>query len=123
LARASLIAGLKRLAWRPDLAECVRPRVPFRPMKKPVVAYDIDELDSLVADIEGAGKGIPILVKHYLKLGGKLACFNLDPAFANAVDGLIVVDLRETSRKILDRYMGKQEAARFLAAQVIRAAG
>jgi putative hemolysin len=114
LARASLIAGLKKLAWRADLAEFVRPRVPFRPQSRPVVAYDIDELDALVAEIEREGKGIPILVKHYLKLGGKLAGFNLDPAFAYAVDGLIVVNLLETPRKLLERYMGRAEAAQFL---------
>ena len=88
--------------------------MPFVTFHKPVVAYDLDELDALVADIDGPGKGIPILVKHYLKMGGKLAAFHVDPAFSNTVDGLITVDLRETPRKLLERYLGSAGADLFV---------
>ncbi|MFN0101577.1 MAG: lysophospholipid acyltransferase family protein [Bryobacteraceae bacterium] len=114
LARASLVAGLRKFAWREDLAAFAKPRVPFVSFQKPVVAYDLDELDALVADIDGPGKGIPILVKHYLKMGGKLAAFHVDPAFSNTVDGLITVNLRETPRKLLERYFGPGGADLFL---------
>lgn len=114
LARASLVSGLRQLAWREDLAPYAKPRLPFVSFQRPVVAYDLDELDALVADIDGPGKGIPILVKHYLKMGGKLAAFHVDPAFGNTVDGLITVNLKETPRKLLDRYMGPAAAAEFL---------
>jgi hypothetical protein len=80
----------------------------------PLVVGDLDELSAIVADIEPDGKGIPILIRQYLKLGGRLLGFNLDPAFSNALDGLIVVDLSQTSPSILERYMGKKEAAGFL---------
>jgi hypothetical protein len=59
-------------------------------------------------------KGVPILLRQYLKLGGKLVGFNVDPHFANALDGLIVVDLAKTDPRVLDRYMGKDGAAAFL---------
>ncbi|HEU0121923.1 MAG TPA: GNAT family N-acyltransferase [Bryobacteraceae bacterium] len=114
LARASLVHGLRRLAWREDLAPFARPRIPFVSLWKPVVAYDLDELDALVADIDGPGSGAPVLVRQYLKLGGKLAAFHVDPSFGNTVDGLIVVDLRRAPRKLLERYMGAEGAAKFL---------
>lgn len=114
LARASLVAGLRRLAWRDDLAPFAKPRLPFVTLHKPVIAYDIDELDALVTDIDGPGKGIPILVKHYLKLGGKFAAFHVDPAFSNTVDGLITVDLRQAPRKQLERYLGPAGSQIFL---------
>jgi len=115
LARASLVAGLRKLAWRGDLAAHAKPRLPFVSFQKPVVAYDLAELDALVTDIDGAGMGIPILVKHYLKLGGQFAGFHVDPAFSNSLDGLIAVNLRQTPRKLLERYMGAVGAERFLA--------
>ncbi|MEI9971880.1 MAG: hypothetical protein WDO73_07370, partial [Ignavibacteriota bacterium] len=48
----------------------------------------------LIADLESDGKGVPILVKQYLKTGGRLLACNVDRHFADALDALIVVDLR-----------------------------
>jgi putative hemolysin len=75
---------------------------------------DVEDLSAPIADLEPDGKGIPILVKQYVKLGGKLLAFSVDPQFGNALDGFVMVDLRHTSPEILGRYMGK-EAAAFLA--------
>ena len=69
---------------------------------------DIEELSSWVSGIEGDGKGVPILLKQYLKLGGKILSFNLDPDFGNALDGLIMVDLLQTETRIMKRYMGEE---------------
>jgi putative hemolysin len=103
-----------------DLARLVRARSPFRirPMRAlegiGETVWDIEELSALIADIEMDQKGVPILLRQYLKLGGKLVGFNVDPHFANALDGLIVVDLAKTDPRVLDRYMGKDGAAAFL---------
>jgi hypothetical protein len=67
-----------------------------------------------VAEIEADGKGVPILLKHYLKLGGKVLAFNVDPNFSNVVDGLILVDLVHAERPTLERYMSRDGAAAFL---------
>ena len=75
---------------------------------------DLDSLSTVVADVERDGKGIPILLKQYLKLGGKLLGFNIDPRFSDALDGLMLVDLRKTEPEILERYMGRVGAADFL---------
>jgi hypothetical protein len=103
-----------------DLARLVRARSPFRirPMRAlqgiGETVWDIEELSALIADIEMDQKGVPILLRQYLKLGGKLVGFNVDPHFANALDGLIVVDLAKTDPRVLDRYIGKTGAAAFL---------
>jgi putative hemolysin len=80
----------------------------------PDSGFDIDDLSELVSDIEQQQTGVPILLRQYLKLGGKLLGFNVDPKFANALDGLILVDLTKTDPKLLERYLGKSEAQRFL---------
>ena len=69
---------------------------------------------ALIADVETDRKGVPVLLKQYLKLGGELVAFHVDRRFADALDGLIVVDLRKTDVRVLERYMGKGGAAQFL---------
>jgi hypothetical protein len=71
----------------------------------------------MIAEVEPDGKGIPVLLRQYLRLGAELLAFNVDPAFNDAVDGLIVVDLTKTEPRILERYMGKAGYASFMAAQ------
>jgi hypothetical protein len=75
---------------------------------------DVEDLAAMVGDVEQKPAGIPVLLRQYLRLGGKLLGFNLDPKFANALDGLILVDLTKTEPKLLDRYLGAREAASFL---------
>jgi hypothetical protein len=67
-----------------------------------------------VSDIEAADVGVPVLLRQYLKLGGKLLSFSVDRKFSDALDGLIVVDLTQTEPKLLERYLGKEEAEKFL---------
>jgi hypothetical protein len=76
---------------------------------------DVEGLSEPIADLEPDGKGIPILVRQYVKLGGKLLAFSVDPQFGNTLDGFMMVDLTRTSPEILARYMGKQQAQTFLA--------
>ena len=44
----------------------------------------------------------------------QLLGFNVDANFSDALDGLILVDLTRTGRTLLERYLGKREAATFL---------
>lgn len=60
------------------------------------------------------GKTIPLLFRHYLSLNGKFICFSLNSSLSDSLDGLVMVDLRETPLKYLQRYFGKQEALDFL---------
>ena len=76
---------------------------------------DLEDLSAPIADLEPDGKGIPILVKQYVKLGGKLLAFSVDPQFGHTLDGFVMVDLTRTSPEILSRYMGKDQARSFLA--------
>ncbi|WP_219703381.1 lysophospholipid acyltransferase family protein [Marinomonas lutimaris] len=60
------------------------------------------------------GKGLPVLIRQYLKMNGKLVCFNVDPAFHNSLDGLIVVNLKNVPLSILAKYMGQDDAKVYL---------
>ncbi|HEY8241089.1 MAG TPA: lysophospholipid acyltransferase family protein, partial [Kiritimatiellia bacterium] len=114
--RLLLVAFLKVTNFLPDLARLVKARKPMRtnPLnvlrlrKTHAIVDSLDEVESLIADIESDLKGVPILLKQYLKLGGKLLGFNIDPDFGNVLDGLILVDLTQTDRAILVKYMGRE---------------
>jgi hypothetical protein len=77
---------------------------------------DPEELSESIADVECDGKGIPILLKQYLKLGGAILDFNVDRDFSNVLDGLILVDLRVSEPRALEPYMGKEGVKTFRAA-------
>ena len=69
-----------------------------------VRGFEYKTLDRAVKDLEG-GVGLPILFKHYLQLGGRIAAFNEDRQFGT-VDALMVVDLAAVPDKLLKRYTG-----------------
>ncbi|HME71008.1 MAG TPA: glycerol acyltransferase, partial [Myxococcota bacterium] len=73
-----------------------------------------EALSQLVAAVEPDGKGLPVLVREYLKLGGRFLAWNVDPSFGGVLDGLVVVNLARTSSRLLEFYMGGQGAADFL---------
>jgi hypothetical protein len=106
-----------------ELAGLIAPRQPFRPgLLRPwdcrgmcQALRDLEQLSEPITDVEADGKGLPILLRQYAKIGGKLVGFNVDRKFSNVLDGLVVVDLRQTDPLVLERYMGKDAAARFRA--------
>lgn len=110
-ARASrelMASVLSRQNGNLELSRLVSARRPLRPEwdRLQPVTCDLEELGDLIADLEADGKSIPVLLRQYLKLGGQLLAFNVDPKFGNCLDGLIVVDLSRTDPRLLDRYMG-----------------
>jgi putative hemolysin len=78
-----------------------------RRLLEPLVK-DVDDISTVVSEIEHDNKGMPVLLKHYLRLGARLLSFNVDSAFGHCIDGLIFVDLRATDPKILRRFMGTE---------------
>ena len=106
---ASLVAAQHPCTPRTDAGAW--PNTPGAPFAESATAADVDRL---VASLEPDGKGMPVLLRQYLKLGGKLLGFHVDRKFSDALDGLIVVDLDQTPPKLLERYLGKQEAKEFL---------
>ncbi|HUO24258.1 MAG TPA: GNAT family N-acyltransferase [Candidatus Aquilonibacter sp.] len=104
-----------------ELAGLVEPRQPFRASllrrwdcrAMCQALRDLDDLSQPIEDVESDGKGLPVLLRQYHKIGGKLLGFNVDRKFSNVLDGLVLVDLRQTDPAVLERYMGREAAARF----------
>lgn len=108
--------------WDPILAQYVRPRNPLclATAKEPYIPRlgamvpDLEDLNSVLEDLGGLEQRVPVLLVHYLGLGGRVVGFHVDRQFAHAVDCLTVVDLLQTAPKLLERFMGRQQAQAFL---------
>jgi putative hemolysin len=112
------------------LAGQVRGRRPFawrsvdglRPERLRALVEGGADLSRLVPRIERDEKGIPVLLREYLKLGGKLVALNVDADFQDAIDALVVVDLVETDARLRERYLGAEGSAAVLAHHAERGA-
>jgi hypothetical protein len=47
-----------------------------------------------------------VLLRHYLRLNAHLLGFNLDRDFGDAIDALMIVDLRDIDERIVRHYAG-----------------
>ncbi len=121
VSRELMAAFLKLSNYERGLAKLVKARNPLRTHPSAHTdgevlsraAVDLDDVSNLIAEIEENQRGIPILLKQYLRLGGKLIGFNIDPDFQDVLDGLIWVDLSETDPRLLEKFLGKEGAREF----------
>ncbi len=116
-ARRLMTAFLRRVHGDPEAARRVRARTPplrTRAWEDEVAALgNLDEISQLVALADPEGKGMPVLVRQYLKLGARVLGLNVDHAFGGVIDALIVVDLRRVEPRVLEKFMGRDKAARW----------
>jgi len=100
LSKSLIIEFIKKNYYRHDFAKYIKPRKKFNAQIKQVdarilleEANDIKKLDKTLKDIEPEDFGMPVLLKKYLGLNGKIIGFNRDPKFNNCLDGLLILDL------------------------------
>lgn len=141
-ARALMVAFLRRHALHEQFARLATPRNPIpaitvgswtggaSPPTHPLelsrdairaaavqvpTTPDVDALESQVCALDREGKGVPVLLRHYFRLGARALAFNVDTNFNNALDVLVVVDLPNAPAALLRRYMGSDDARAYAA--------
>ncbi|MBL9133161.1 MAG: lysophospholipid acyltransferase family protein [Verrucomicrobiaceae bacterium] len=123
LSRKIMVAFLQDNKLHPQLASFVKARNPFRYMRSRRLMREfisanlqnVDDCSALVSSVETDGKGIPVLLKHYLKLNATILSFNVDKDFSDVLDGLIMVDFTEIDARTLSKYMGEEKCRAYLA--------
>ena len=109
-ARALMAAGLMAAHGDPALAALVKsPHPPrtYSPAEAAPFLADATAFARIVRDATPDGKGFPVLLRHYLKLGGRFAAFSEDPLFGDCLDGFVFVDLGSPGVERFIRMMGK----------------
>ena len=108
------------------VARWVRPRHPYGglPADEGISRrlQSIEEVSAAVSAAEPDRKGVPVLLRQYLKLNATLLEFNVDPDFSDVLDALVLVDLRQAPATVLTRYMGDDGSRAFSEAAVPRVA-
>ena len=105
----TIISYLDRHHGSKELSKLVKgrdvPKKMLRAGKKGSLTKNLtyNAMSALVRDMEG-GKSVPVLFKHYLRLGGRIAAFHADLSF-NTLDAFLFMDLAESPRSILGRYL------------------
>jgi putative hemolysin len=95
-----MVGFIRKNYYNQGFARYVKPRNKFK--LAPITNVDmeilyeitrnINKLDQLISDIE-TNYRMPVLLKKYLQLNGKIIGFNIDPKFNECLDGLIILDV------------------------------
>lgn len=117
LLRQLLAETLLKLHGEPELSAHIKARNPlpdrhFCPDMLAGITHS-KELESIL-QANMPDVRMPVLLRQYLNLNGRLLSFSLDPQFSNTLDGLVLVDLDRVDQQTLSRYMGSQAAHDFL---------
>lgn len=118
-ARQLMAVTLKAHHYDQQLSQYIKPRRAMKNMRhvwaKDAVSVlsSVQVLSRVIARME-LGQGLPVLLRQYIALNGRLVSFNVDPDFGNALDGMIVVDLPSIPIQNLSRYMGVDVAKQYL---------
>ncbi len=120
--RDLIVEFLKSELYDDELAALVHPRKRYKlrslgaaePQTVLSAVHDIDEVSRWITDIDPLCHGVPILLKHYIKLGGRIAGFNVDSDFCEVLDALIMVDFTKVEPRQLAKYMGKENVDAYL---------
>jgi putative hemolysin len=94
-------------------SQYVSPKNPFQGISKAKGYFntfsiaDMRDVQEAITELEDNQMGVPVLFKHYLKMGAKMLAFNVDPDFSDVLDCLMMTDLHKTDRHLLGKYMTK----------------
>ncbi|MEX0962437.1 MAG: lysophospholipid acyltransferase family protein [Pseudohongiellaceae bacterium] len=119
LARA-LIADTMLMNFKAnEFDKLVKPITPHKIMNRVWTKEMLAELSNvkMLGKLIGRcdpGKAVPVLLRHYLSVNGKLVCFNIHPNFNDSLEGLIIVDARQTDAKTLSRFLGADGYEHFM---------
>lgn len=111
--KSLIVDYINRNHFDVELAQFVRPRKKF---KVDFSSIDTDllmsgensfkGLDNLISAVETRSMKVPVLLRQYIALNAKIICFNIDPKFADCLDGFLILDLQKVPQDILEK-LGK----------------
>lgn len=102
--KSLIVEFIRKYFFDEDKARFIEPRMAFvvkndkavdRKLFVDVAGNDINRIERIITDIE-PGYRIPVLLRKYLEINGRIIGFNVDPKFNDCLDGLLIVDLYNT---------------------------
>jgi putative hemolysin len=109
-AKSLIVDYIMKNHFNSKLAENIRPSKKFRVSLKNRknneqilndIGNNLKALDIYINEYQN-GYSLPILMKKYLKMNGKIIGFNIDADFNNCLDGLMIVNLSDIPLEIIN---------------------
>jgi putative hemolysin len=111
--KSLIVDYINRHHFDHEMAQFVRPRKKFKVDMESIDTGLLMEgedtfkgLDALISEVETRNIKVPVLLRQYIALNAKIICFNIDPKFADCLDGFLVLDLEKVPQDILEK-LGK----------------
>jgi hypothetical protein len=107
--KSLLVDFIRKWFFNDEFSKFVRPRKEFIPEPDKINSRkifidtsvkDINRIEKIIIDVE-SGYRMPVLLKKYVEINGKIIGFNIDPKFNNCLDGLMILDLYEVPEEII----------------------
>jgi hypothetical protein len=108
--KSLIVDYINRNHFDHEMAQYVKPRkkfkVDFSKIDTDVLMPGEDSfknLDDIISEIETRSLKVPVLLRQYIAMNANIICFNIDPKFADCLDGFLVLDFYKVPREMLDK--------------------
>ena len=108
LSRKVLMEYAMRNLYHPEFAQWFQPRIPYDPelflegKGGESQGLSLPNLTDFIEGIRPEHIEFPVLMKQYIRQNAKFLGFNLDINFNNALDGLMILDLKDVPDRTLE---------------------
>ena len=108
--KSLIVEYINRNHFDHEMAQWVKPRkkfkVDFSKIDTDVLMAGEDSfkiLDDLISEVETRSMKVPVLLRQYIALNANIICFNIDPKFADCLDGFLVLDFQKVPAEMLEK--------------------
>jgi putative hemolysin len=108
--KSLIVDYINRNHFDHEMAQWVKPRkkfkVDFSKIDTEILLAGEDSfknLDDIISEVETRSMKIPVLLRQYIALNANIICFNIDPKFADCLDGFLVLDFQKVPPEMLEK--------------------
>ena len=108
--KSLIVDYINRNHFDHDMAQFVRPRkkfkVDFSKIDTDILMAGEESfkiLDDLISEVETRSMKVPVLLRQYIAMNASIICFNIDPKFADCLDGFLVLDFQKIPAEMFEK--------------------
>ncbi len=110
ISKSVIVEFIKQNFFNIELSYYVKPKKPFKPdfgnMDTSILnnenTEDFKNIDKILDDLEIELSTAPVLLKKYIRENAKIISFNIDPKFNDALDGLMILELKDIRHSTIE---------------------
>jgi putative hemolysin len=103
LSKDLMVSYIYRHHFNYELAKYVKPAKPYKIKSNAkninlllnTFGDDMVKLDRFISSVETNGLRVPVLLKQYIRQKAQILAFNVDPAFNNSLDALMLLNIND----------------------------